>query len=442
MKIRHSSRSPLLGRAVPASPKKFLLTTSVGVFALMGVVAAFALPPPQDDGDVKLETVLERLSPVSKQLSSEQASGFFREVTIQRSDTFSSVMTRLGVVDDEALNFFRSNPGVQNVARQLRPGTAVMANTDAYGKLLAIHFPSAGKASSFVVEKAGDHFIGGEQNLLAEQTTVVKSGEITNSLFGATDAADIPDAVAIQMADIFGSDIDFHRDLRKGDRFRVTYEANAYQGKALDGGRILAAEFVNDNKLFTAYWYETSEGKGGYFTAAGKNVHKTFLRSPLAFSRITSGYSSARLHPVLNKTRAHKGIDYAAPTGTPIRAVADATVDFAGRRGGYGNLIVLKHQGTYSTAYGHMSKFAPGVKRGTRVNQGDTIGFVGQTGVATGPHVHYEFRVNAQQVNPLTINLPDTTTLSTAELHDFAEKTKTYAAQLKMLEEIYLAKAN
>ena len=442
MTIRKSSRWPHQGSAVHASPKKFLLTASVGVVAFLGVVAAFALPPPADDGEVKLETILERLSPPARQLPFAQESGFFREVTIQRSDTFSSVMTRLGILDDAALEFFRSNPGTQEVARQLRPGTTVTANTDSNGKLLAVHFPSASKASSFVVERAGEDFVAGERDLHAEQTTVVKSGEISNSLFGATDAADIPDAIAIQMADIFGGDIDFHRDLRKGDRFRVTYEASAYQGKVLEGGRILAAEFVNDNKLFAAYWYESADGKGGYFTAEGKNVHKTFLRSPLAFSRITSGYSSARLHPVLHTTRAHKGIDYGAPTGTPIRAVADATVDFAGRRGGYGNLIVLKHQGAYSTAYGHMSRFAPGIKRGSRVQQGDTIGFVGQTGVATGPHVHYEFRVNSQQVNPLAIKLPETTTLASSELPRFKAQTKAYAAQLKMLEDIRLANAD
>ncbi|MEO8409825.1 MAG: peptidoglycan DD-metalloendopeptidase family protein, partial [Propionivibrio sp.] len=248
--------------------------------------------------------------------------------------------------------------------------------------------------------------------------------------------------IAIQLTEIFGGDIDFHRDIRKGDRFSLTYETNSYQGKPVLSGRILAAEFVNDNKLFTAYWYETEKGRGAYYTAEGKSVQKAFLRSPLAFSRITSGFSSARQHPVLHVMRAHKGIDYGAPTGTPIRAVSAATVEFAGRKGGYGNLVVLKHQGAYSTAYGHMSKFAPSIKNGAQVSQGDTIGFVGQTGMATGPHLHYEFRVNDKQVNPLSIKLPDVNTLGASQLARFKSATKNWVEQLAWAKELQVALAD
>jgi murein DD-endopeptidase MepM/ murein hydrolase activator NlpD len=259
---------------------------------------------------------------------------------------------------------------------------------------------------------------------------VARSGEIRNSLFGATDAAGIPDAIAIQLAEIFSTDIDFYRDLRKGDRFSLVYEVLSQRGQPVRTGRILAAEFTNDQKAYSAYWFQAEDGKGGYYSADGKNLRKAFLRSPLEFSRVTSGFSSGRLHPVLNIMRAHKGIDYGAPTGTRVRSVSDGTVDFAGRQGGFGNLVVIKHQGAYSTAYGHLNGFAAGIRKGTRVNQGDTIGYVGQTGLATGPHLHYEFRVNAQQVNPLAVNLPSAVPLAAAQIGQFKSLTAPLRTEL------------
>ena len=413
----------------------------VGVLALLGVVTAFALPPSGTEDVVQLDTVLERLAAPVVALNDAEASIFLREETIQRSDTFFSVVARLGVSDQDALAFLRTNSKTQQISRQLRPGKTVTAKTDENGKLIAIYFPLAGQESVFAIERRGNDFVAGEKNLDLEPLTVVKSGAISTSLFGATDAADIPDAIAIQLAEIFGGDIDFHRDIRKGDQFSLTYETFSYQGKPVQSGRILAAEFINDGNLFTAYWYETEKGRGAYYTAEGKSVQKAFLRSPLAFSRITSGFSTGRQHPVLNVMRAHKGIDYGAPTGTPVRAVSDATIEFSGRKGGYGNLIVLKHQGAYSTAYGHLSKFAPGIKKGGHVTQGDTIGFVGQTGLATGPHLHYEFRVNSQQVNPLSIKLPDVNKLEAAQLARFKNAISTCVSQLSLAKELSLASA-
>ena len=418
------------------------LAVGVGIIALLGMVTAFALTPTETVEDLQLRTVLERLAIEPLAISHSTDRVFLREETIQRSDTFFGLVARLGVSDQDALSFLRSNPEIQRISRQLRPGKTVTAKTDETGQLISIHLPLAGNETTFVVEKMGDHFVAGEQDLIFEATTVVKSGEISNSLFGATDAADIPDAVAIQLAEIFGGDIDFHRDIRKGDRFRLTYEVLSNHGRPIQSGRILAAEFINDNALFSAYWYEAKNGKSGYFTAEGKSVRKAFLRSPLAFSRITSGFSNARKHPVLkNVTRAHKGVDYGAPRGTPVRAVSDATIEFIGRKGGYGNLVVLKHQGAISTAYGHLNGFASGLQKGSHVNQGETIGFVGQTGVATGPHLHYEFRVNALQVNPLSIKLPDVATLSPSELPRFKDATKSLVAQLALVKELTLANA-
>jgi murein DD-endopeptidase MepM/ murein hydrolase activator NlpD len=243
----------------------------------------------------------------------------------------------------------------------------------------------------------------------------------------------------MQMAEVFGGDIDFHRDLRKGDRFSVAYEVLYSDGLAVRPGRLLAAEFENAGKSYRAVWYAGADGgKGGYFTPDGKNLRKAFLRSPLEFSRISSGFGM-RMHPIMQQWRAHKGVDYAAPTGTKIRAVGDGVVEFSGMQGGYGNLLVLKHNGHYTTAYGHLSRIAPGLHRGARVSQGDTIGFVGQTGWATGPHLHFEFRVAGEPRNPLTIAMPAALPVPSNELAAFKRSTATLAAQLALIANSNLA---
>ena len=239
-----------------------------------------------------------------------------------------------------------------------------------------------------------------------EVRTVLRAGEIRSSLFGAADAAGIPDQITLALADVFAGDIDFYHDLRRGDRFTVLYEMRLVDGEPVGAGRILAAEFVNGGKTLSAFRWRDAEGTEGYFTADGRNTRGAFLRSPMEFSRITSGFSLARMHPILNTWRAHKGVDYGAPMGTPVRATADGIVTFAGVQGGYGNVIFVRHHGSYSTVYGHLSRFAPSVKNGARVTQGETIGFVGRTGWATGPHLHYEFRMADQPRDPLTVALP------------------------------------
>jgi murein DD-endopeptidase MepM/ murein hydrolase activator NlpD len=371
-------------------------------------------------------------------VQSENAT-FLREERVQRSDTVSSLITRLGITDREASDFIRQNPEAQAVSRQLRPGKLVTAKTGENGELHSLYFPLNGKDAALVIERRSGGFVASEQVLKLESQTVVKSGEIRSSLFGATDAAGIPDAIATQLAEIFGGEIDFHRDLRKGDRFSLVYETLSHRGQAIRSGRILSAEFTNNQKTYHAYWFQSEEGKFGYYTADGKSLRKAFLRSPLEFSRVTSGFTSARFHPVLQTWRAHKGVDYGAPTGTRVRSVADGVVEVAGRQGGYGNLIVLKHQGTYSTAYGHLSGFASGIRKGARVSQGDTIGYVGQTGLASGPHLHYEFRVNSQQVNPLAVTLPTAIPLEAAQLGRYKASITPLRAQLELAKQIQVA---
>jgi murein DD-endopeptidase MepM/ murein hydrolase activator NlpD len=262
------------------------------------------------------------------------------------------------------------------------------------------------------------------------------SGEIQSSLFAAADEADLPDNVTRQLADVFAGDIDFHHDLKRGDRFAVVYELRYVDGEPVGAGRIIAAEFINDGDTFRAYLWRGPDGTESYYGEDGTPLRKAFLRSPMEFSRVTSGFSGARFHPVLQEWRAHKGIDYAAPLGTPVRSTADGKVVFAGVQNGYGNVIHIQHQGVYSTLYAHLSAFSPGIRIGAHVTQGDVIGFVGQTGWATGPHLHYEFRVNNDQRDPDTLALPHGDPLTAAQKVLFAERMAPARAQLVFAEKM------
>jgi murein DD-endopeptidase MepM/ murein hydrolase activator NlpD len=233
-------------------------------------------------------------------------------------------------------------------------------------------------------------------------STRLASGTIQSSLFAATDEARIPDAVAIQVAEIFAGDIDFHRALRKGDRFSIVYETLEGDGEALRSGRVLSAEFVNGGKTSQALWFHDplASGKGGYYTMDGQSLRRAYLASPMEFSRVTSGFKM-RFHPILQKWTAHLGVDYAAPTGTPVRSVGDGTVEFAGVQNGFGNVVFVKHRNQHTTVYAHLSRIL--VRTGQSVSQAQTLGAVGATGWATGPHLHFEFRVNGRHQDPLTI---------------------------------------
>lgn len=385
------------------------------------------------------QSVVEQLSAISTLMQHEDHANYLREEQIRKSDTLSSLITRLGVSDQKARDFLTKDPKADTIARQLRPGKTVSAETTASGELVALFFPLNSGDTTATVKRSGEDFTVSEQPLQMEVRTSHKAGVITSSLFAATDAAGIPDAVAVQLAEIFSGDIDFYRDLRQGDRFTVIYETLNHKGQPIRTGRVLGAEFTNAGETHTAYWYEAADGNGAYYSERGTSLRKTFLKSPLEFSRVTSGYSSARRHPVLQVTRAHKGIDYGAPSGTPVRAVADATVKFSGRQGGYGNIVVLKHQGPYSTAYGHLKGFGQGIRMGSKVRQGETIGFVGQTGIATGPHLHYEFRINDTQTNPANIAQVAPAPLKATEASRFRNSIAALQKQLSLVKETTLA---
>jgi murein DD-endopeptidase MepM/ murein hydrolase activator NlpD len=344
---------------------------------------------------------------------------YVREERFQRGDTLAGVLSRLEIADSEIRGLVRLRP-----MQQLRPGSFLRAEVSPDGIPSSLSFLTARDTLMQIVSEGGTYRVGEVASPL-QPRVMMKSGVIRSSLFAATDVAGVPDAVAMQIAEIFSGDVDFYRDLRKDDRFAVVYEEHHFAGTPVRAGRVLSAEFANNGRTFRAVYYNK-----GYYTPDGKNLRKAFLRSPLEFSRVSSGFGM-RMHPIARAWRAHKGIDYAAPQGTRVRAVGDGIVEYAGPRGGYGNVVILRHHGQYSTVYAHLSRIA--VKRGVRVEQNDTIGFVGQTGWATGPHLHYEFRIGGQARNPLSIAMPAALPVPAAELPAFRAHAAPLLTRLDLL---------
>jgi len=410
-----------------SSRKARIISSSALFLAACAVGAAGVAPMAPDAANLPVKSISEQLSlpQLSEQVAalthSEQS--YVSEEKIRPGDTLATLLTRLGVDDTAAANFIKSDRTARSLL-QLKPGRLVQARTSGNGQLLWLSATASdgrdAPVRTLMIERNGDQFTATESQATLERRVEMRTGDIRSSLFAATDAVQLPDNVAMQLVDMFSTDIDFASDLRRGDRFNVVYETFWQNGEYVRSGRILAAEFINAGKAFQAVWFEEpgSRQGGGYYSFDGKSLKKAFLKSPLEFSRISSGFSMRR-HPISGQWKQHKGIDFAAATGTPIRAAADGTIEFAGRQGGYGNLIVIRHWNKYSTAYGHMSRFASGMRRGLKVSQGEVIGYVGSTGWSTGPHLHYEFRVDNQPRDPLKVDIPNAQALASADLPRF-----------------------
>ena len=433
-------RKRILAQSSSALLRKPGAARIAAAIALMGIgiVAAFGFAPDMMPPADPPRLVMRELSlpPLDAEHSID---GYWREERIQRGDTIGSVLARLGVQDTAAQNFLTNDPRARPLY-QLRPGKSVRVNTDGDGRLIALRYLAQG-GELLDVGRSGDAFVArsGEPQLQARLE--LRAGEIRSSLFAASDAVGLPDAITMQLAEVFSGDIDFHHDLRQGDRFTVVYEVRELDGAVVGAGRIVAAEFVNKGHSFQAFRWGAGGGGDAYYTADGKSLRKAFLRSPLEFTRITSGFSLARFHPFLQTWRAHKGVDFAAPMGTPVRASGDGKVVFAGRQNGYGNVVALQHGASLSTLYAHLSRFAATVRPGARVTQGEVIGYVGQTGWATGPHLHYEFRVNNEQRNPLTVALPDALPVPASEKPAYLDRTAPLIAELALGRGLTLAGA-
>jgi murein DD-endopeptidase MepM/ murein hydrolase activator NlpD len=406
---------------------------------LFGIVTAFGIAPNSPVfEEIQVEEVVLDLPIAEVTAETQNNQTFWRQESIRRGDTIAAILNRLDVSDQDSTDFLQAARG-SRAMRQLKPGQTVYAQTTADGELLTLRY-FFGNEELFLMEKTDDEFRMSEQPVELDTRIHMKSGEITSSLFAATDNAGIPNSIAMQLTEIFASEIDFYRDLRQGDRFTIVYETFANDnGKRAKTGRVLAAEFVNKGKSYQAIYFKATNGADGYYTPEGESLRKAFLLSPLAFSRITSGFTHARFHPILKEWRAHKGIDYAAPTGTPVRATANGIIAFSGSQKGYGNLVVLKHNGKFESAYGHLSRFASGMSKGKRVNQGDVIGYVGSTGMATGPHLHYELRVDGVQRDPTKVVLPSAPPIAKRDLNTFQKETHALVARLNIMRSIHLA---
>lgn len=410
----------------------------IAALPFFGVVAAFGIAPDTVPEPIELQHVVEDVALSLPHTATTPDSRFWREERIQRGDTVASILARLNVADTEASTYLLQARDVRSLY-QLIPGRTVRAVTSGEGRLESLSYVNT-DGRRLHVTRGESGFSSTEELPQTEQWIMQSSGEIESSLFGATDAAGIPEAVALQLADIFSSDIDFHRDLRRGDRFSVVYEALAADDEFVGFGRVLAAEFVNQGETYQAVFFRDEKGRNGYYTPEGRNMRKAFLRSPIEFSRITSGFTNARFHPVLKTWRAHKGIDYGAPTGTKVRVTADGHITFVGRKNGYGNVVVVRHTNGYETLYAHLSTFAGGSRPGRRVAQGDVIGFVGSTGMATGPHLHYEFHVNGVYQNPLRLAMPPGPPITAQLRPSFQEATRPLFSRLDILRDIDLAR--
>ncbi len=291
-------------------------------------------------------------------------------------------------------------------------------------------------ATSLQVSRSGDEYLAEMVKHEIVPRQVVAGGRISNSLFESAAEAGISDQSIMNLAGIFAWDIDFALDIREGDEFVVIFEELWRNGELIKQGDILAAEFVNQGEVFRAIRYVGPKGQIDYFTPQGNNVRKAFVRAPVSFARVSSNFNPRRRHPKLNTIRAHKGVDYAAPSGTPVQAAGDGKVIYRGRKGGYGNAVIIQHGGNITTLYGHLSRFSGKARNGTRVRQGDIIGYVGQTGLATGPHLHYEYRKNGVHMNPRTVTLPAADPIDPALREDFVRASRPMLLRLDAKQQI------
>ena len=402
----------------------------VGLSAL-GVAGAMAVVAPEEP--VGMQTIMERLAVVPEEISSPGLPYFYDD-HVGPGDTVHSIFRRLGISDPKALTFLQENPEAARAIQQLRSGYSFTAVVDSSGHLLSMRLPVTSSGHSVEISRETNEapFQVSSRSVSFESGTEMRSGVIQNSLFAAAEAAGLPDGIAKQLADLFGTEIDFHTDLREGDRFSVIYKTTYDRGAPTQAGQILAAEFVNQGVRYTVFLHTTGNGHTDYYKSTGQSLRSSFLRSPLDFSKVTSTFGR-RMHPVLRNWHTHSGVDFSAPTGTPVRATSDGEVSFIGRYGGYGKFIVLKHRDNISTAYGHLNAFSPGLSIGETVRQGEIIGEVGSTGRTTGPHLHYEFRINDIAQNPMTAALPNPEPLKGRELARFRENTRLQLARLELL---------
>lgn len=427
-----------LAKFAPKPKLQWILVISS--LPLFGVYAAFGIAPDTVTQPVTQSIVVDEVVlPITAQPSKEISSVFWFKEYVRRDDSISTILARLNIRNPEAIQFIQQNLLSNETSKFLKPGHAFEANVDNNGNLITLDYQYDNREFLRISNTPENTYVAEKKYRQLEARPILKSAIIENSLFAATDKANIPDEIAIQIVNILEGDIDFHHDLRRQDTFNVIYEAYYEEGALIKLGEVLAVEFVNNGKTYRAFGHRDAAEKMQYYTPEGNSLHKSFLRSPLEFSRITSGFSLGRFHPILQRMRAHKGVDMAAPIGTGIKAAGDAVVDFVGVKSGYGNVIVLKHNNGISTVYGHLSRFTSGLRSGDKVSQGEIIGYVGMSGLATGPHLHYEFLLNGEHRDPMKVALPKATPIPPSEKPAFEAESHRLMAQLRLLDNTNIA---
>lgn len=360
--------------------------------------------------------------------------------TIRRGETLSSIFSNYNIAK-RTLHKIVSTGWYAKELATVHPGKTLEILLDDVGRLQRLNYHQ-NRLNTLEVQSTPNGYEAFKVAKNVEKQITHAHTTINSSLFSDAKAAGLSDKLVMEIAQIFAWDIDFALDLKRGDEFTVIYEQLYVDGEKIGSGAVLATEFINKSKSHVAVRYQSSDGSANYFTPDGKSLRKAFLRTPVKFARISSHFNLKRRHPVLNKIRAHKGVDYAAPTGTPIRTTGNGKVVFRGRRGGYGRAIIVQHGKKYATLYAHLSSFKKNVKTGTKVTQGQTIGYVGKSGLATGPHLHYEFRVDGRHTNPLTVQLPKATPIDKANYALFKKRTTPILSQLASLKSNLLAQAD
>lgn len=427
----HRERWVLAGTAVVA--------TLLSGF-LMPAWATAMKPAPIVEPHTVLALALPKPAPVKKAAPAAEA---WQAVRVQPGQTLSDIFTARGLGFADLQRVIDAAGSAKTALRNIHPGEEFDFLLGPGGSLRGFRFDKD-QATRAVINLDGAAPTLALQPRAMDVREEVAHGVITSSLYAAAGPAGLSNAMMGKLADLFKYDIDFVQDLRKGDSFTVIYDDVYRDGVRYGEGDIVAAEFVNQGKRYTAYRFKKADGQYGWFSEDGRPLQKSFLRIPVDFTRISSGFSMARMNPVLHYVRPHDGVDYAAPMGTPIHAAGDGVIKYRGWEKGYGNFVLIQHNQHISTAYGHMSRFAPGERVGSHVKQGQVIGYVGMTGIATGPHLHYEFRVNGVPRNPLTVTLPKSEPLPAAQMAKFkATVVKPELARLQQINQrIKLARAN
>lgn len=439
--------APATATPAPAASDHVALTTTVTqpVRLVLREDPQFPPPPPakteapapaQDglvtpESDDDFATITPPPSAVDTQPPMPIASDDWIDVTVKRGDSLSRIFDRQDLPASDWLKISRLEEAA--ALMKMRPGDQIQIRKDEDGHLAELVFPISA-ARTLRITRSDDGFTADEEQAALEHRQAVAQGTIKSSLYLAGDAAGLSGRLIMELTHIFAWNVDFGRDVRKGDQFTVIYDQVWHDGDKIRNGDILAAEFNNNGTTYRAFRYVDKNGNANYYTADGKSLRKALLRAPVKYKYISSSFNRHRKHPILHIVRPHLGTDYAAPMGTPVKAAGDGRVEFAGRKHGYGNVILIRHNARYETVYAHLHKFAKGVHAGDHVKQGQLIGYVGATGLATGPHLHFGVRVDGRFQNPRTVALPNAAPVPKKALAEFKKRTEPLLAQLDELD--------